>query len=139
MNNELLHRRNGICYFMRQDFAVLNQNTSSVLSEKNYGPLSVFRKLNSKILAFPLCLFGLSDTLLFWYNAQQARSFTFFFLFPTPPIGDNLTLCFLNCDLSCFNIVPNQDDRVMSCETSELLGSIFIENTYVVPKVYSTS
>lgn len=88
MNNEVLQIRDGICYFMRQDFAVLNQNTSFILSEKNYGPVSVFRKLNSKILVLPRCLFGLNDTLLFWYNAQQAYSL---FSFAIPPMEDNLT------------------------------------------------
>lgn len=43
------------CYFMRQNFAVLNQNTSSSIPLKNYGSVPAVRKLNSKIPKFLLC------------------------------------------------------------------------------------
>lgn len=102
---------------------------------KNYGPVSVFRKLNSKILVLPRCLFGLNDTVIL--VQCSASLFSVLFRYTTDRRQFDF-LCFLNCDLSCFSTVVNEDDRVVTCEPSEMLGPTFIENLYALPKVYST-
>lgn len=72
MNNELLQIRAGMLFY-EAGFCSPESKYILYSLRKNYGPVSVFRKLNS-ILVPLLCLFGLNDTLLFWYNAQQAYS-----------------------------------------------------------------